>query len=106
MRVAPFSTRMRFWRDTGDVLGDEIKIVYTREGYQGALQFAEGEPQELILVDTRVDGMNISFSIPDSSSYAGQFSGKIENGAFKGEFHFKGGGVDKVVLKKGKSYWD
>ena len=99
-------SNMYYNAEGGDVLGDEIKIVYTRKGYQGVVQFAEGEPEELVIVSIEVSGTSISFSVPNSSPYAGQFNGTIENGTLKGEFHFKTGGVDKVELKKGKSYWD
>jgi hypothetical protein len=97
---------MYYNAEGGDVIGDEIKIVYTRKGYQGVVQFAEGAPDELMIVGIEVVGAKVSFSVPDSSPYAGQFTGVIENGILKGEFRFKTGGADKVELKKGKSYWD
>lgn len=106
IRVTGTYSNMSYNAEGGDVLGDEVRIVYTRNGYQGVVQFAEGEPEELVIVSVEVVGMRISFSVPESSPYAGQFSGTIENGILKGEFHFKTGGVDKVELKKGKSYWD
>lgn len=106
VRITGTYTNMYYNSEGGDVIGDEIRIVNTRKGYQGVVQFAEGAPEELVIVDINVVGQNISFSIPDSSPYAGQFSGAIENGTLKGEFHFKTGGADKVELKKGKSYWD
>jgi hypothetical protein len=99
-------SNMYYNAEAGDVIGDEIKIVFTRNGYQGVVQFAEGEPEELVIVSVEVKGTSISFSIPNSSPYAGQFTGAIENGILKGEFHFKTGAVDRVELKKGRSYWD
>ena len=99
-------SNMYYNAEAGDVIGDEIKIVYTRNGYQGVMQFAEGEPEELVIVSVKVKGTSISFSVPNSSPYSGQFAGVIENGTLKGEFRFKTGGVDRVELKKGKSYWD
>jgi hypothetical protein len=105
-RVTGTYTNMYYNSEGGDVIGNEIRIVNTRKGYQGALQFAEGAPEELVIVDIKIVGKNVSFSIPDNSPYAGQFTGVIENGMLKGEFHFKNGGGDKVELKKGKSYWD
>jgi hypothetical protein len=90
----------------GDVLGTEIKIVNTKKGMQGAIQFAEGAPEELVIVDIQVKDEAVSFVIPESSPYAGEFSGTITNGILKGEFRYKSGGSNKVELKKGKSYWD
>jgi hypothetical protein len=105
-RITGTYTNMSFNKEGGDVLGDEIKIVYTRKGYQGALQIAEGEPEQLVIVDVKVNGAAVSFSIPDSYPYSGQFSGTVANGLLKGEFRFKRGGQDKVELRKAKSYWD
>jgi len=90
----------------GDVLGTEIKIVNTRKGLQGAIQFSEGAPEELVIVDIQVKNGIVSFVVPESSPYAGEFTGTISNGILTGEFHFKSGGSNKVELKKGKSYWD
>jgi len=106
VRVTGTYTNMYYNAEGGDVLGDEIKIVYTRNGYQGVVQFAEGEPEELVIVSVEVVGAKISFSVPDSSPYAGKFTGIIEREVLKGEFKFKNGGADKVELKRGKSYWD
>jgi hypothetical protein len=106
IRLTGTYTNMYFHREAGDLLGEEIKIVKTRQGYQGALQFSEGEPGDLIIVNIRIDGKNVNFQIPNDSSYAGQFSGTIENGILKGKFLFKTGGMEDVELKKGKGYWD
>jgi hypothetical protein len=105
-RVTGTYSNMNYNAEGGDVIGDEVRIVYTRNGYQGVVQFAEGAPKELVIVSVEVVGTRISFSVPDSSPYAGKFTGMVENGVLKGEFHFKSGGADKVELKKGKSYWD
>jgi hypothetical protein len=105
-RITGTYTNMYYNRGGGDVLGDEIKIVFTGTEFQGALQIAEGVPGPLMVVQIHANGSTIDFVLPDSSPYAGQFSGTIENGILKGEFRFKSGGADKVELRKGKSYWD
>ncbi len=106
-RVTGTYTNMYYNKEGGDVLGEELKIVVTQGGrYQGALQFAEGEPQDLIVVDIELKGDTVSFSVPDTDSYAGRFSGTIANGILRGQFKFKRGGIENVTLKKGKSYWD
>src|SRR5882762_7050239 len=71
-------TNMYYNKEGGDVLGQELKIVVTQGGeYQGALQFAEGEPEDLIVVDIKVVGNKISFSVPDTDPNACQFSGTL-----------------------------
>lgn len=105
-RITGTYTSMHFNKEGGDLLGQELKIVLTRKGYQGALQFAEGGPGQLIIVDIQTEGNKISFTISDSYPEAGQFSGTIQGGIIRGVFRFKGGGEERVELKRGKSYWD
>jgi len=105
-RITGTYSDMYYNSQGGDVLGTEIKIVNTRKGLQGAIQFSEGAPEELVIVDIQVNDGAVSFVVPESSPYAGQFSGTIMNGILKGEFRYKSGGSNKVELKKGKSYWD
>jgi hypothetical protein len=104
-KVTGTYTNMQFNNEGGDLLGQELKIVLTRKGYQGAQQFAEGGAGELI-VDVHIETDQINFVIPDSYSEAGQFSGTIQNGKIPGLFKFKRGGEEKIDLGKGKSYWD
>ncbi|MGA8222780.1 MAG: hypothetical protein WB780_14100 [Candidatus Acidiferrales bacterium] len=100
-------TNMYYNEEGGDVLGEELKIVLTQGGhYEGALQFAEGEPEGLILVSIELKGNAIGFSVPDATPHAGRFSGTIDRDEIHGQFIFKGGGTETVDLKKGKSYWD
>lgn len=105
-RITGTYSNMYYNEKGGDVLGYELKIVYTGDRFQGALQIAEGVPGPLMLVDIQASGAKISFSIPEGTSHAGQFNGAIEKGVLKGAFHFKSGGSDKVELLRRKSYWD
>ncbi len=106
-RITGTYTSMYYNKERGDVLGEELKIVATRGGqYQGALQFAEGEPERLLLVNIEVTGDTIRFAVPEGESHAGRFNGTISSGAIQGEFRYANGAVEKVVLKRGKSYWD
>ena len=106
-RITGTYTNMYYNEEGGDVLGEELKIVVTRRGrYQGALQFAEGEPDSLLLVNIEVTGDAIRFSVPEGDTHAGRFNGTISSNAIQGEFRYANGAVEKVVLKKGKSYWD
>ena len=91
----------------GDVLGEELKIVATQGSrYQGALQFAEGEPQSLLVVNSEVTGDTIRFAVPEGDTHAGRFSGTISSKAIQREFRYANGAVEKVVLNRGKSYGD
>lgn len=106
-RITGTYTNMSYIEEAGDVVGEELKIVVVQGGcYQGALQFAEGEPEGLLVVNIEVKGNAISFAVPAGDTHAGRFSGTVSGGALHGEFRFERGGVEKVTLKKGKSYWD
>jgi hypothetical protein len=99
-------TSLRFNQDGGDLLGQEVRIVFTRNGYRGVLQFAEGDAGDLIIVNVTIDGNKVRFVIPDASGYGGEFNGTFQEGAIRGTFKFKSGGEETVLLRKGKSYWD
>ncbi len=99
-------TNMQYNAEGGDLLGEEIKIVWTDHGYQGALQFAEGGAGPLMIVVIHINTNKIEFTLPESSRYAGSFRGTIADGVIHGAFAYKNGGTETVTLKKGKSYWD
>jgi hypothetical protein len=105
-RVTGTYSDMYYNAQGGDVLGTEIKIVNTRKGLQGAIQFSEGAPEQLVVVDIQIKNDAVSFVIPEPSPYAGEFTGSTRAGVLIGEFRYKSGGSNKVELKKGKSYWD
>ena len=105
-RITGTYSNLAFNSEGGDLIGMELRIAVTRNGYQGVLQFAEGVPEDLILVDLQVKGQQIQFVIPESSRYAGSFSGVVRNGVLTGHFKYKNNRAEDIVLKKGKSYWD
>ena len=106
-RITGTYTHMYYNEEGGDVLGEELKIVATQgRRHQGALQFAEGEPGNLLVVNIEVTGDAIRFAVPEGETHAGSFSGTISGDAIHGEFRYANRAVEKVVLKKGKSYWD
>ena len=105
-RIAGTYSNLHYIEESGDLLGEEIKIVPGWPEYQGAFQAAQGGPEKLVIVDIKVDGAKIRFTIPDSSSYAGEFTGEVENAVLKGQFRFKSGVLEKVELPRGKGYWD
>jgi hypothetical protein len=106
-RITGTYTNMYYNEEGEDVLGEELKIVVTQGGrYPGACQFAQGEPERLLLVDIEVTADTIRFALPDGDTHAGRFNGTISSGAIQGEFRYANGAVEKLVLKRGKSYWD
>lgn len=99
-------TSLDYVEESGDLVGEELRIVWTTSEYEGTLQIAEGAPSSLILVDIKVEGSHVSFGIPEPFLYAGSFSGVVAANGIVGHFRFKSGAAEKVTLKRGKSYWD
>lgn len=89
----------------GDVLGEELFLVRTRNGYQATFQISDGSPSELMLVDVLIKEGNISFEIK-KGVYAGSFMGKITDRKIVGILKFSDGVEDEISLPKVQySYW-
>lgn len=96
---------MKYSQEAGDVVGHELRIVFTNAGYEGAYQVAEGEPSRLILVTIQFNGNQVRFSVL-SGQYAGSFIGVIGPKGISGTFAYKSGATEKINLPRSKSYWD
>ncbi len=86
-----------------DLLGTEIRIVYTRKGFQGTIQSAEGEPDELILIKPKIDDNN-NFTFELSDPLTGEhytISGRITEAGLETK-----GWSGENILKRAPSYWD
>jgi hypothetical protein len=98
---------LHFNSEGGDLSGMEIKIVGTNSGKQAAIQFSDGEPGSLVVTPVICKNAHIAFTIPkDHGRTAATFDGVISKNRMAGELVFEGGGRDKVVLLRRKSYWD
>jgi len=100
-------TNLYYHAEAGDLLGYEIRIVYTRDGYEGTFQSAEGGPDNLVLLrNISIDDNIIRFSIPSVSSFQGVFVGKLSTTGLTGTITLRNGNRVDLKLKRGKSYWD
>jgi len=99
---------LEYVEEGGDLVGEEIKIVYTsRSGYQAAIQFAEGEPSELIVVKVNIKGNKVQFEIAEPDTFAGVFTGTLDIKGLKGVYRYKKGGLEtNWNLPRKASYWD
>jgi hypothetical protein len=94
---------IRYIEEAGDVVGTEINITFNGTSYQASLEIAQGSAGDPITPsEIKVDGKRISFSIPQSFGYTGEFTGKIENGMLTGAFVFTDGRSQMVFLRKQK----
>ena len=95
----------------GDLLGMEVFIFRSKDGYQALVQIAQGELPTATLVTLEVNGANIRFTMPaggygDSSA---TFSGTVSAQGIKGRWsdgQLSTLGTKDEILKRGKSYWE
>lgn len=92
--------------ESGDLLGAEIRIVYSDTGYQAMLQIAEGGAGIPVLVPVSFESHRVKFQIPDSHAYAGSFEGQVDLKSLRGILRFKSDAEMKIDLPRKKSYWD
>lgn len=92
-------------RETGDVIGTEIFILYAADGPEGrywaVVQFAEGVPEPPQLVPVEVRGSSVELT----ASFAGydmRFRGRIGADALEGEFD---GPIGRIRLPRRDSFW-
>ena len=98
---------LTFNEEAGDLLGAEIRVANSISGKQATLQFSEGEPGPLVVVDVDCDGSNISFDIPTmKNGISGRFTGAVFKDRLVGQFFFGRGGRKDVILLRRRSYWD
>jgi hypothetical protein len=93
---------MRYGKESGDVIGQEIFIVFSKDGYFAILQSSEGEPSKPVVVPVSIGGMNIKFLVPTYMDSRGEFNGTICNNHLVGTFQGNG---QKINLGKKNSYW-
>ncbi len=96
---------MYYNEEGGDLLGIEIRIVYTNKGFQGTIQDAQGEPDELTLITATIDDDNnvtISFTDPSTANPV-TISGRITKAGIEKK---TGWGMGGKILKRAPSYWE
>jgi hypothetical protein len=96
-------SNMRFMVE--DVIGMEIFVLYTRDGYYALVQCSAAEPNVPELVPLKVQAESISFTLsgPYSSDCGGAtFAGTISRGVLSGSFS---GSKDMIRLQRRASHW-
>lgn len=105
-KTGTFSS-LSYHREAGDLLGYEVRIVFTKNGYEGTIQISEGGPDRLILLrNITVKDNAVSFVIPEGSLEGGEFVGVLSATGLTGTITLKNGNKISLDLKRGKSYWD
>lgn len=102
-KITGIFSDMRYHKESGDVLGTEIFIVFSNKGHFAVVQCAEGAPGAPASVPVTVKGAKIAFTLPDDrSGCSGDFQGTVSATGLKGRF--KNESAD-VSLQRKQSYW-
>lgn len=101
-KVTGIYSDMQYNREGGDVVGQEVFIVFSKSGYFAILQLSEGEPSAPVVVPVKVAGSAVTFTVPTEMDTRGTFKGNISGGHLVGTFSGNG---QKVDLKRKSSYW-
>ena len=102
IKVTGIYSDMKYNREGGDVLGTEIFVVFSKQGYCVVFQSAEGEPNVPVVVQASISEGKIFFEIPPGIDPRGRFSGEITKDELIGSFSANG---HVVRLKRKTSYW-
>ncbi len=102
-------TDLRYNSEAGDLLGTEIFIVFTGNGYAAFFQHWEGGAAPPVVVSVKVDGTRVSFAVPAPSDGEGVYEARIANGGLEGVWrHPLADGTTKeehIHLARKPSYW-
>ncbi|HQR53477.1 MAG TPA: hypothetical protein PLZ79_09425 [Burkholderiales bacterium] len=83
-----------------EMIGMEVIIVRSREGFRAFVQTADGLPAAPALVPVSVDGATVVFTVPASTGEPLEFKGKATRQGLTGTL-----GDRQVTLPRRKSYW-
>jgi hypothetical protein len=92
--------------EADDLHGVELRLIRTRAGLVGVIQFAEGGAGDVALVTVLAEGARVRFDLPAGFQYAGVFEGLVSKKGIDGSFSYEGGAHEHLVLPRTQSYWD
>lgn len=101
-KVTGIYSDLAFHEESGDVLGEELIIVFSRDGYFVVFQSSEGEPTVPVVTPAQINGQKIVFMLPAPMAERGEFIGKISRNGLVGKFQSSG---QVLHLKRKNSYW-
>ena len=106
VKIAGCYSDMRYSEESGDLLGYEFFIVFSRDGHYVLYQESEGEPDAPQLVPASIEGTTLRFTLPPDGQFhesPRQFQGRITNDGITGKFS----SYDwEFTLKRKPSYWN
>jgi hypothetical protein len=101
VKITGIFSDMEFISESGDVLGQEVIIGFSRDGYYVVFQESEGVPSIPIVTLAKVTGSSITFKLSPTNP-ADEFRGIISEKELVGAFQNHG---KTYRLKRKNSYW-
>lgn len=83
-----------------EMIGIEVIIVRSREGFRAFVQTADGLPAAPMLVPVSVDGATLSFTVPATTGELLEFKGTATRQGLSGTL-----GDRQLTLPRRRSYW-
>src|ERR1044071_1919468 len=103
VQITGIYSSLRYVEEAGDLVGMEVFISYSRDGYHATVQIAEGVMFAPVFVDVQVKGSNIEFIIPGKSGESvKRYKGRVTARGLTGKFEDD---VAGEFLPRKKSYW-
>ena len=99
---------MCYNKESGDVSGIEVILVYTKKDYYVYFQDSESMPAVPIVIPAKVNGNKIEFIIPSNQGtyFNGKFSGEYKDGNLFAKIDGYTFYADKLILKRQDIYWN
>lgn len=101
VKVTGIYSDMLYHDETGDVVGVELFIFYSREGYYVLYQESEGSPNSLMLLPVTLKDNRVKFEYSYDNDKYYTFSGVIVDDGILGTYSNE----RSVELKRKESFW-
>lgn len=101
-KITGIYSSLSFNEESGDLLGNELIVVFSKNGYVVIYQSSEGDPSVPVITQAIINGREISFLLPDTITTQGIFTGEISSKGLNGKFQTSGQVLD---LNRKNSYW-
>jgi hypothetical protein len=103
-RATGIFSNLTYISAAGDVIGLEIFLLNSSSGHFAMVQIAEGPIADPVLVEARINGNKVNFTLPSTSGFEdkGKYTGTITARGLLGKFEKE---TKLQLLKRKKSYW-
>ena len=105
-RITGTFSNLQYVQESGDLLGYELRILFTSRGYFAVVQVANGGAGSVALEAANIAGQNVSIQLHDQPSGIVSLDGTIGAKWFEGIAKFDTGTKERIKLARKKSYWD